>query len=477
MKMVSIMTIEDLTGRTAAQISELFQMQEPDYTPQEAEVGGIISKVRADGDRALVSLTRQFDGVSISSGQLAVSMKEADRAAEGFDPALYKALETSVERVYDFHRRIRPEHWSYVDKLGNRLGQRATPLKRVGIYVPGGKAAYPSTLIMTAVPALAAGVEEIAMVSPPASFERPSALSAALRSIRERAPENTRFEAYRVGGVQAVAALALGTESIERVDKIVGPGNRYVTIAKKLLFGRVDIDMLAGPSEVLIIADGSVDARVTAADLLAQAEHDEDARAICVTHDRETAQGIATWAGRLAAESPRRAIAEESLKRNGRVYLVKDLDAAVAVANLAAPEHLELQTADPQAMLPSIRNAGAVFLGRFTPEAFGDYLAGPSHVLPTGGTARFFSPLSTAGFMKFSSVVDMSEKGMTSLAEDARVIAEHEGLHAHALSITARLESGDGQSPRRKSSRPGHGQPGPGQPDAGNGRKPGGKGT
>jgi histidinol dehydrogenase len=230
----------------------------------------------------------------------------------------------------------------------------------------------------------------------------------------------------------------LGTETVPRVDKIVGPGNARVTLAKQQLYGEVDIDMIAGPSEVLVITDGSVDTRVTAADLLAQAEHDRDARAICVTTDPRISEEVREWVEKLAAESPRKDIAEAALRTGGYIYLVSDLEQAVEVANLIAPEHLEIQTARPRDLVPMVRNAGAVFLGKYTPEAFGDYVAGPSHVLPTGGTARFFSPLNTMTFMKFSSVVDMSEEGMSALAEHARIIAEHEGLHAHALSITCR---------------------------------------
>jgi histidinol dehydrogenase len=400
----------------------------------EEQVRAIIQGVRRDGDRAFVSYTERFDGVRLDAGGLEVPREEIEQAARGFGADLYAALETAVRRVRDFHRRVTPPDWEYTDGLGNRLGQRAVPLRRVGVYVPGGTAVYPSTLVMTAVPAQAAGVEEVVVVSPPGSFRQPSALCAALTLL------DRPCRVFRVGGVQGVAALAWGTETVPRVDKIVGPGSARVTLAKQLLYGQVDIDLVAGPSEVLVVTDGTVDPRVTAADLLAQAEHDWDARAVCVTPSPEVAREVSAWADRLAAESPRREIAEASLRAGGRVYLVADLEQAVEVANLVAPEHLELQTADPRALLPRVRNAGAIFLGRHTPEAFGDYVAGPSHVLPTGGTARFFSPLNSLSFMKLSSVVEMSERGMDALAAHARVIAEHEGLPAHALSITCRQE-------------------------------------
>jgi histidinol dehydrogenase len=287
---------------------------------------------------------------------------------------------------------------------------------------------------MTAVPALTAGVRELAIVSPPSSYEPPSTLCAAARVI------GCTAEVYRVGGVQAVAALALGTERVRRVDKIVGPGNIYVALAKKELYGHVDIDMVAGPSEVLIIADGSVDPRLTAVDLLAQAEHDEDARAICVVLSRKHAEQVKKWMLELAAKSPRREIIAASISRNGRIYIVDGMDAALHIANLIAPEHLELQIEDSRAVLPKIKHAGAIFLGRASAEAYGDYVAGPSHVLPTGGTSRFFSPLNVSSFMKFSSVVQMSERGMRELGDAASILAEREGLNAHADSVRFRLE-------------------------------------
>jgi histidinol dehydrogenase len=400
-------------------------------------VGEIIGAVSQRGDEALVEYTKRFDGVGITSDQLRVTEDEITAAQEGLDPQLMEALEISIRRVEDFHRHALPKDWDYTDGLGNVLGQKCTPLERVGIYIPGGKASYPSSLIMTAVPALAAGVREFAVVSPPSSFEVPSALCAALNCI------GCTAEVFRVGGVQGIAALALGTERIGRVDKIVGPGNVYVAMAKKELYGYVDIDMVAGPSEVLIIADGSVDPRLTAVDLLAQAEHDEDARAICVTLSAGHAKRVKNWTLKLADASPRREIIARSITTNGRIYVVDDMDTALHIANAVAPEHLELQIEDSRAVLPKIKHAGAIFLGSTSAEAFGDYVAGPSHVLPTGGTSRFFSPLNVLSFVKFSSVIEMSESGMRELSGPASVLADSEGLSSHADSVRFRLDRGN----------------------------------
>jgi histidinol dehydrogenase len=305
---------------------------------------------------------------------------------------------------------------------------------------------------MTAVPAMVAGVAEIVLAAPPRSFEAPSPLAACALKLSERggfgrpAGAGARggaggvTEIYRVGGVQAIAAMALGTETVRRVDKIVGPGNIYVTVAKKLLYGHTDIDMIAGPSEVLVLADGSVDPRLAAADLMAQAEHDENARALCATWSAAYAEAVKAALGELLRASPRGAIVERSLRDNGGVFVVRDAECALALANAVAPEHLEIQTARPGELLPGVRHAGAVFLGSRAAETFGDYVAGPSHVLPTSGTARFFSPLSALSFVKFGSVVEMSERGVRELGGHAAALARAEGLFAHARSVELRLE-------------------------------------
>ncbi len=427
--------IEDFSNLSPGTIAERIGESRSGF-PEEilTAVREIIGAVAERGDEALVEYTKRFDGADISPGQLRVTEDEMEAAQEGLDSKIRDALQVSVKRVEAFHRHAVPQDWDFTDRFGNVLGQKCTPLGRVGIYIPGGKASYPSSLIMTAVPALTAGVRELAVVSPPSSYEPPSALCAAALLI------GCTAEVYRAGGVQGIAALALGTKSIRKVDKIVGPGNIYVAMAKKELYGYVDIDMVAGPSEVLIIADGSVDPRLTAVDLLAQAEHDEDARAICVVLSREHAERVRKWTLELAAKSPRREIIAASISRNGRIYIVDSVDAALHLANAIAPEHLELQIEDSRAVLPKIKNAGAIFLGRTSAEAYGDYVAGPSHVLPTGGTSRFFSPLNVLSFMKYTSVVQMSERGIHELGDTASVLADMEGLSSHADSVRFRLE-------------------------------------
>jgi histidinol dehydrogenase len=402
--------------------------------PEDVEkaVREVIADVDRRGDAALIEYTERFDGVKLTADSLRVGQDDIAEAARGVDDAVKQALEIAVERVRDFHSHALPKDWEFSDLLGNVLGQKCSPLERVGIYVPGGKAAYPSSLIMTAVPAMAAGVRSLVILSPPSSFEPPSPLCAALLIV------GCVQEVFRIGGVQGIAALALGTQSIRGVDKIVGPGNIHVTMAKKTLFGYVDIDMVAGPSEVLIIADGTVDPGMAAADLLAQAEHDERARALCVTTSPSHATEVRRMVLDLARRSPRRRILERSLTDHGTIYLVKSLEAAVHLANALSPEHLEIQTEEPRALLPKIRNAGAIFLGPCSAESFGDYVAGPSHVLPTGGTARFFSPLNVLSFVKFSSIVDMSPKGVQVLSSHAAALADAEGLYGHGDSIRCR---------------------------------------
>jgi histidinol dehydrogenase len=400
-------------------------------------VRGIIRDVRERGDAALSDYGERFDHVRLSPSELRLTPEQllaCARGTGGSAHGLDAALRTAVRRVREFHEREPIGDGGYRDGLGNWLGRKWSPVGRVGIYIPGGTASYPSTLIMTAVPALVAGVKEISIVSPPSSFVPPSVLARAVEEV------GGISSVYRVGGVHAIAALAFGTPTVEKVDKIVGPGNRYVTLAKKELFGYVDIDMLAGPSEVLVIADGSVDPRLTAADLLAQAEHDEEAGALCVTVSAGHAAAVQREMTALLGESHRRNIIEASLKKRGKIFVVRDAACAVALANAVAPEHLELHVEDPHRMLEGITNAGAIFLGRYSPEVLGDYVAGPSHVLPTGGTARFFSPLSVRSFMKFSSVIDISARGMRELGPHASVMAEAEGLASHARSVHLRKE-------------------------------------
>lgn len=429
------MRIEDLTKLNQEQIRARFESGRQDFPRRVTEeVKTIIRDVAQRGDDALIESTRRFDGVELSRESIELDAVEIEECIGDADRAFSDALDVSIRRVTEFHRHERVEDWLYVDDLGNVLGRKYTPVERVGIYIPGGKASYPSTLVMTAIPAIVAGVGQISLVTPPSSFNKPSALALAIQKIGKI------DRVYRVGGVQGVAALALGTESVGKVDKIVGPGNIYVTVAKKELFGYVDIDMIAGPSEVLVITDGSADPKLAAMDLIAQAEHDERARAMCVATSIETARAVRAEVEKLLKKAKRLKIAQESIEKNGRIFAVSDEESAAAVANALAPEHLEIQTRDPKAILPHIRNAGAIFLGTCSAEAFGDYVAGPSHVLPTGGTARFFSPLDVLSFMKFSSVIDMSKKGMEELGPHAARFAEAEGLSSHAGSIYLRKE-------------------------------------
>jgi histidinol dehydrogenase len=427
--------IEDFTGFRPDIIEGLILKSTTGFpTNIEKQVKNIITDIAKGGDGALIDYSKRFDDYDLKMDELKVSVKEIIDSGTGFDKKLKRALEISIERVKQFHKHHIPKDWTYTDEHGNEIGQLYRPIERVGVYIPGGKASYPSTLIMTAVPAMVAGVDQVVVVSPPSSFEKPSALCAALIAA------GCTDEVYRIGGAHAIAALALGTESIRRVDKIVGPGNIYVALAKKRLFGYVDIDMIAGPSEILIITDGSVHPRITAIDLLAQAEHDEDARVSCVSRTLEHARKVQNWVQKLIEESPRKEIINKAITTNGRIYVVNDADCAARIANVLAPEHLEIQIEDPQVILPKIKNAGAIFIGKYSAEAYGDYVAGPSHVLPTGGTSRFFSPLNTASFFKASSIVKMSKRGMESLGPYASLIAQIEGFSAHADSIIFRQD-------------------------------------
>ncbi|MGQ9531301.1 MAG: histidinol dehydrogenase [Desulfotomaculales bacterium] len=406
------------------------------------KVREIINLVRTGGDEALCRLTARFDGVELTPERLRVSEEELVAAYRHVEADFLEAVRTARERIAAFHRRQLPSSWVTVDAHGMVLGQLVRPLERVGIYVPGGTARYPSTVLMTAVPAREAGVAEIVVVTPPGpQGEVPAATLVA-------AAEAGVTEVYRVGGAQAVAALAYGTETIRPVDKIVGPGNVYVTLAKQQVFGVVGIDMLAGPSEVVVVADSGADPACVAADLLAQAEHDALATAVLVTPDRGLAERVADEVERQLATLPRREIAAESLRGRGMALVTRTLEEAVAVADQLAPEHLELMVARPWEWLGRVRRAGAVFVGFDSPEALGDYLAGPSHVLPTGGSARFFSPLGVEDFLKRSSLIMGSREGLSALAPHVITLARVEGLEAHARAVIVRTRgdpSGEGR--------------------------------
>jgi histidinol dehydrogenase len=397
----------------------------------------IIADVRRRGDAAVLEYTNRFDRMGVATvAELLVTEQEIADAFAKVSADELASLKLAVKRVTRFHEKQKQQTWLSTEEDDILLGQKVTPLARVGIYVPGGKASYPSSVIMNAVPAKVAGVGEIIMVAPtPGGEINPHVLVAATLSGVNRI--------FRLGGAQAVAALAYGTATVPKVDKITGPGNIFVATAKKLVFGQVGIDMIAGPSEILVINDGSGTPAHIAADLLSQAEHDELASSILITTDRVFGERVAAEVERQLGELKRESIARKSWETYGAVIVAGTLDEAIAFSNRIAPEHLELAVADPFAILPKIINAGAIFLGHFTPEAAGDYLAGPNHTLPTGGTARFFSPLSVDDFVKKSSIVWFSEKGINRLGRDIVRIAELEGLEAHGRSVSMRLQASE----------------------------------
>jgi histidinol dehydrogenase len=398
-----------------------------------SRVTEILTAVRSVGDRALLDYTRRFDRVNLAAADLAVRPEEFAAAERAVGEVTLRSLRYAGDRIERFHRECAPRSWRMRDDHGSRLGQEVRPLDRVAVYVPGGRAAYPSTVLMTVVPARVAGVREIVLVSPPAADGslNPAVLAAA------RVAGVT--EAYRIGGAQAVAALAYGTETIRRVDKIVGPGNIYVALAKAQVFGDVGIDMVAGPSEVLVVADDTADADFVAADLLAQAEHDPMARAVLLTPSSALRDRVAASLDRQLAALPRRDIAGAALDAHGALVLTDGLEEAVELANGLAPEHLELQVADPEALLARVRHAGAVFLGRHTPEVVGDYVAGPNHVLPTGGTARFSSALSTEDFVTRLSVIEYSAVGLAEAGPHVAELSRVEGLDGHGAAAAVRI--------------------------------------
>ncbi len=399
----------------------------------EAAVRSIVAAIRERGDEALLEYTRQFDRVDASSmANLEIGREELDRALRAIPAGQAQALRDAAERIRRFHERQLSESWEYADSDGTRLGQRVTPLDRVGLYVPGGKAAYPSSVLMNAIPAKVAGVRELVMVSPTPGGERNALVmaAAALAGVDR---------VIAIGGAQAVAALAYGTQWIPRVDKIVGPGNAYVATAKRHVFGAVGIDMIAGPSEILIICDGLTSPDWIAMDLFSQAEHDEDARAILLSPDAAFLDAVATSIETLLPQMARRSVIASALSAHGALVKTRDIDEACDISNRIAPEHLELSVEDPDALLPKLRHAGAIFLGRYTSEALGDYCAGPNHVLPTSGTARFSSPLGVYDFQKRTSVIGVSREGAVSLGGIAVTLANGEGLQAHALSAKYRI--------------------------------------
>ena len=415
-------------SRQLERLARRLTLQDPKV---ERTVQAILRDVQRSGDRAVIRYTRKFDQVPLTAATLKVEPHLIREAYHEADAGVVKSLKLAVRRISDFHRRQRIRSWSYQDN-GATLGQQVRALERVGIYVPGGKAAYPSSVLMNAIPARVAGVEQLIMCSPTPGREiNPYVLIAAdLAGIRD---------IYRIGGAQAIGAMAFGTQTIPKVDKIVGPGNQYVATAKRLVFGWVDIDLIAGPSEILVIADGTANAVHLAADLLSQAEHDEEAWTILVTPSSELVQQVRKEINRQLRRLPRRAIAQASLKAHGLTIIARDLKESVAISNRIAPEHLQLAVRDPDSILSEVKHAGSIFLGHQTPQALGDYLAGPNHVLPTGGTARFFSPLSVDDFVKKSSVIAYTREALTRVAGPLTKIARAEGLEAHARAVEIRM--------------------------------------
>ena len=393
-----------------------------------ASVAAIVEDVKERGDEAVREYSLKFDGWA---GEMPVSESEWAEGAAKCDAFLLQVMKEAAQNIADFHRRQIPQGFELEKENGVILGQKVTPLERVGIYVPGGTAAYPSTVLMNAVPASVAGVKEIIMVTPAKEGRiKPEILAAA------KIAGVTKI--FKVGGAQAIAALAYGTQTVPAVDKITGPGNIYVATAKKLVYGQVDIDMIAGPSEILVIADESADAERAAADMLSQAEHDVLASAVMVTTSARLAELVAAEIERQLTDLPRREIAQRSIEDNGRVIVAESLDDAVEIANALAPEHLEVYTSDPFALLPRLVNAGSIFLGGYTPEPVGDYFAGPNHTLPTSGTARFSSPLSGADFVKRSSYIHYTKEALKEAGEKIAAFAESEGLQAHANAVRIR---------------------------------------
>ena len=426
--MIPILSSSDAQA-LQTRVMERSQLQNDDIA---ARVKEIVARVRTVGDAALFEYTARFDHVEVTADTVQVTREEIDAAYAAASPEWLEAMREAARRITLFHEKQKQNTW--IDfQPGISLGQKITPLNRVGVYVPGGTAAYPSSVLMNVIPAKVAGVKEIIMVTPPG---KDGGASSPLAVVAADIAGVDKI--YRIGGAQAVAALAFGTQSIPRVDKITGPGNIYVANAKREVFGHVGIDMVAGPSEVLVIADESADPRYVAADMLSQAEHDPLAAAILVTDSPTLASHVDAELARQTALLPRREVVEKSLAAYGTIVVADDLAACADIANQIAPEHLELSVSDPYALLPLISNAGAIFLGHYSPEPLGDYLAGPNHVLPTSGTARFFSPLSVDDFVKKSSIICCSRQELEKVADQVILLARQEGLDAHANAIAIR---------------------------------------
>lgn len=429
------MRMVTLTKQTTKDILENLLKRSPgQYGSYEAVVKEILEKVREEGDRALFAYTKKFDRAEITEQNVQVTEEEIREAYEAVDPDLVDVIRKSLVNIRSYHEKQKQNSWFTSSEDGTMLGQKVTPLEKVGVYVPGGKAVYPSSVLMNIVPAKVAGVDRIIMTTPPGPDGKvnPSTLVAAKEAGAD--------EIYKAGGAQAVAALAYGTESIPKVDKIVGPGNIFVALAKKAVYGHVSIDSIAGPSEILVLADDSANPRFVAADLLSQAEHDELASAILITTSRELAEKVSSEVDEFVKKLSRKDIIQKSLDQFGYILLAETMDQAVEAANAIASEHMEIVTRNPFEVMMKVRNAGAIFIGEYSSEPLGDYFAGPNHVLPTNGTAKFFSPLSVDDFIKKSSIVYYSRKALKKIHKDVEQFAASEQLTAHANSIAVRFE-------------------------------------
>lgn len=429
------MRITELNETATSALLEQLKKRSPGNYPEiEQRVSGILADVRENGDKALFAYTRKFDQAEVSAENIKVTEEEIAEAYKTVDPVLLDVIRKALVNIRAYHEKQRRTSWFDTRRDGSLLGQKITPLARVGVYVPGGKAVYPSSVLMNILPAKVAGVDEIIMTTPPGKDGKIPAST--LVAAKEAGVDTV----YKAGGAQAVAALAYGTESIPKVDKIVGPGNIYVALAKKAVYGHVSIDSIAGPSEILVLADETANPRYVAADLLSQAEHDELASAILITTSRKLAEEVQQEIDGFLQVLSRSPIISASLENYGMIFVAETMDMAIDAANQIASEHLEIVTRDPFAVMTKIRNAGAIFIGEYSSEPLGDYFAGPNHVLPTNGTAKFFSPLSVDDFVKKSSVIYYTREALEPVHEDIIRFAEAEQLTAHANSIKVRFE-------------------------------------
>ena len=433
-----MMKILKLSSRSiVTEVTGIRKKQRASTENIERQVDKIVQTVLAKGDSGLTYLTEKFDNVKIRPKDFEIKKSLINASEKTISKEVKLAIQTSYRRVVDYQKRKLPKSYTYKDRLGNTLGWTINPIRKIGIYVPGGTAAYPSTLIMTAALAKVAGSKEIYVVTPPSKGGINPAILYIAKLIGVK-------KIFQVGGAQAIAALAFGTKTIPKVDKIVGPGNIFVAIAKKKVFGEVDIDMIAGPSEVLIIADQFSNSKYIAADLIAQAEHDTEASAILATNSNKIAKEVRKELKIQSNLLPRRKIINESIKKNGKIYVLRSINDAVKLANELAPEHLQVCVKNPNKVVNQITNAGSIFVGELSAEAFGDYIAGPSHVLPTSGNARFSSPLSVLDFLKYSSYTKISRNGSKRLGSSVVSFAKEEGLDGHANSVSIRLKEGNG---------------------------------